>query len=663
MTAQPRSEHWLTENQQALTQALADLRACVRGDADAASVAPLSVPSLARLARLFGLSHFEASVLLLCAAQELDGSMRPSDAERQSKQAPPWPCFALALSLFNDGHWSALSASAPLRYWWLIELDATDGVVAGRLRISETVLHHLLGIVELDERLAPLTRPLPPPEILAPSHSEALVQLAQRWPGQHDSDNAIPALELTGADPLELQAAAAQLCKQAGLHLVSLAAADLSSTPELLDIQLRRLQRDLTLIDACLLLDAGDSQDKVLQDRVISVVERIDRGPIVTARAPLRGWLQRRPLTHSLKVPEGHDRKRLWVEALNGIDLPDGALERAMGQFHLSASALRTVAQKLRADRAEADLLKPDAIRPDFIQHEANDANTLDLSERLWLHCRSEGATALAGLAESVPVRARWDDLVLPEAQLALLRSLIAHLRSRTQVFDDWGFAAHSARGLGTAALFCGASGTGKTMAAEIVAGALQLDLWRIDLSQVVSKWIGETEKNLAQIFDAADAGGAVLLFDEADALFGKRSEVKDSHDRYANLEISFLLQRMENYRGLAVLTTNNESALDQAFLRRLRVIIPFPFPDAQMRERIWQRIFPLQTPLQDVQANKLARLQFSGGTIRNVALTAAFLAAGAGTPITMPHLRTAAEIESTKIKRPFSRTETVDWL
>ncbi|MFC5742699.1 ATP-binding protein [Dyella tabacisoli] len=655
MTALPRSEHWLTENQQALTQALAALRAYVRGEADAAPVAPLSIPSLARIARLFGLSHFEASVLLLCAAQELDGTLRQAYAARQGTDAPPWATFGLALSLFPDGHWSALGASAPLRYWCLIELDSTEGVVTGRLRISETVLHHLLGIVELDERLAPLMRPSPAPEILAPSHGEALLRLGQRWPGPRENDGALPALELTGIDPQELQAAAACVCTNAGLHLVSIAATDLSSQPELLDIQLRRLQRDLTLIDACLLLDASETQDKPTQDRAINVVERIDRGPIVIARTPLRGWLRRRPYSYSLKVPEGHDRKRLWVEALSGIELPDGALERAMGQFHLSASALRSVAQKLRADMNDIDTAAPDAVESGSTRH--------DLGERLWLHCRGEGAAALAGLAESVPVRARWDDLVLPEVQIALLRSLIAHLRSRTQVFDDWGFAAHSARGLGTAALFCGASGTGKTMAAEIVAGALQLDLWRIDLSQVVSKWIGETEKNLAQIFDAADAGGAVLLFDEADALFGKRSEVKDSHDRYANLEISFLLQRMENYRGLAVLTTNNESALDQAFLRRLRVIVPFPFPDAQMRERIWQRIFPAQTPLEGVRTDKLARLQFSGGTIRNVALTAAFLAAGAGTPITMPHLRTAAEIESTKIKRPFSRTETVDWL
>jgi SpoVK/Ycf46/Vps4 family AAA+-type ATPase len=321
-----------------------------------------------------------------------------------------------------------------------------------------------------------------------------------------------------------------------------------------------------------------------------------------------------------------------------------------MGQFHLSPTALRRVAQQLREDLGACDV-------------DLDDAPTKDLAERLWLHCRQESAVVLAGLAEPIPARARWDDLVLPEPQIALLQALVSHLQNRTQVFDDWGFAEHSARGLGATALFCGASGTGKTMAAEIVAGALQLDLWRIDLSQIVSKWIGETEKNLSQIFDAADAGGAVLLFDEADALFGKRSEVKDSHDRYANLEISYLLQRMESYRGLAILTTNNEGSLDQAFLRRLRVIVQFPFPDAPMRERIWQRIFPPQTPLDGVRPDKLARLQFSGGTIRNVALTAAFLAAGEGRSIAMPHLRAAAEIESAKIKRPFSRHETGDWL
>ena len=199
-----------------------------------------------------------------------------------------------------------------------------------------------------------------------------------------------------------------------------------------------------------------------------------------------------------------------------------------------------------------------------------------------------------------------------------------------------WGFAAKGARGLGISALFAGESGTGKTMAAEVLANELHLDLYRIDLAAVVSKYIGETEKNLKRVFDAAEDSGAILLFDEADALFGKRSEVKDSHDRYANIEVSYLLQRMEAYRGLAILTTNLKNALDTAFLRRLRFVVQFPFPDARQRELIWRGIFPAATPLDGVDCAKLARLNVAGGNIRNIAMNAAFLAAEAGSPVAM---------------------------
>jgi SpoVK/Ycf46/Vps4 family AAA+-type ATPase len=211
--------------------------------------------------------------------------------------------------------------------------------------------------------------------------------------------------------------------------------------------------------------------------------------------------------------------------------------------------------------------------------------------------------------------------------------------------------------------LFAGESGTGKTMAAEVLANDLHLDLYRIDLASVVSKYIGETEKNLGRVFDAAEDSGAILLFDEADALFGKRSEVKDSHDRYANIEVSYLLQRMEVYRGLAILTTNMKSALDGAFQRRLRFVVQFPFPDQQEREAIWRGIFPPVTPIDGVDYAKLAKLNVSGGNIRNIALNAAFLAADDGSAIAMKHLLQAAHGEAAKRDRPLSDAETRGWV
>jgi hypothetical protein len=337
--------------------------------------------------------------------------------------------------------------------------------------------------------------------------------------------------------------------------------------------------------------------------------------------------------------PDAAERRSLWRQALGAstVEVEDH-LEAVVAHFHLDVEAIRAAGAEVRGAPA---------------REVQNDVGAL-----LWRACRAQARPRLGSLAERVDPRARWQDLVLPEGQRGMLQDIAAQVRHSAQVHENWGFAARCRRGLGVSALFVGASGTGKTMAAEVLAGELDLDLYRIDLSQVISKYIGETEKNLARVFDAAEEGGAILLFDEADALFGKRSEVKDSHDRYANIEVSYLLQRMESYRGLAILTTNRRKALDEAFLRRLRFVVQFPFPDEALRAEIWRRIFPPETPTEGLDFHRLARLNLAGGNIRNVALNAAFLAADAGLPVGLPHLRRAARAEYTKLEKPLSETE-----
>jgi vesicle-fusing ATPase len=255
-------------------------------------------------------------------------------------------------------------------------------------------------------------------------------------------------------------------------------------------------------------------------------------------------------------------------------------------------------------------------------------------------------------LAERIDPAATWDDLVLPGGHRDLLHEIARHVRHRTQVYERWGFGERTSRGLGVTALFAGESGTGKTLAAEVLANELDLDLYRIDLSTTVSKYIGETEKNLRRLFDAAECSGAVLLFDEADALFGKRGEVKDGHDRYANLEVAYLLQRMESYRGLAILTTNLRSNIDRAFLRRLRFVVQFPFPDIAERTAIWRRAFPSATPVDGLDPERLAQLPISGGSIHSIALSAAFAAAHDGGPVTGDQLLRATRLEFAKAER-----------
>ena len=276
----------------------------------------------------------------------------------------------------------------------------------------------------------------------------------------------------------------------------------------------------------------------------------------------------------------------------------------------------------------------------------------------MWQAARMQTRARLSEIAQRIEPTATWEDLVLPETEKKVLLQITAAQRQRNKVHHQWGFWRRGARGLGCSALFAGPSGTGKTLSAEILAGELQLDLYRIDLSQIVNKYIGETEKNLRRVFDAAEDSGAVLLFDEADALFGKRSEVKDSRDRYANIEVSYLLQRMEAYQGLAILTTNMKSVLDTAFLRRLRHVVQFPFPDPAQRTELWRRVFPADTPMEGFDPVRLSQLALAGGNIRNIALAAAFLAADAEEPVRMEHLYDAARSEYAKLDKPFPEHE-----
>jgi SpoVK/Ycf46/Vps4 family AAA+-type ATPase len=274
--------------------------------------------------------------------------------------------------------------------------------------------------------------------------------------------------------------------------------------------------------------------------------------------------------------------------------------------------------------------------------------------------CRAVSSRGLAAVGDEIVQRASWDDIVLPQDSIDQLRELCAAVRARGIVLDEWGLASSPTVGTGLTALFAGPSGTGKTMSAGIIANELGLPIFRIDLARVVSKWIGETEKNLDQVFKAAEDSNAVLFLDEADALLGKRSEIKDSHDRYANLEISYLLQKMELYDGVAILATNMPQQLDQAFIRRLSFKVFFPLPDEKQRLAIWQTLWPNSLPrTEEVDLPQLARFKLTGGNIRNVLLAAAYLAASDGAAVTMRHLRHALRREYQKLGKEIGEEAT----
>jgi SpoVK/Ycf46/Vps4 family AAA+-type ATPase len=281
--------------------------------------------------------------------------------------------------------------------------------------------------------------------------------------------------------------------------------------------------------------------------------------------------------------------------------------------------------------------------------------------EDLYAAARVQTGSELPAVATKLRTTYTWDDLVVPETTFAQLREFCTRIVHREQVLKRWGFDRKLSFGKGTTALFAGPSGTGKTMAAEVIANEVRLDLYKIDLAGVVSKYIGETEKNLDRIFAAAQGTNTILLFDEADALFGKRSEVRDSHDRYANLEISYLLQKMDSYEGSAILTSNLRHHLDDAFVRRLAFHVHFPFPEPEYRGHLWRKVWPIETPLADgVDLDYLSeRFRLSGGNIKNVALAAAFLASADGGRVQMSHLLRAVEREFGKMGKIVNCVET----
>ena len=712
-------------------------------------------PALKTLCEIFGLSSFERDVMLLCAGVELDASFPSLCADAQVNPRLTYPTFSLALAALPEAHWSAISPAAPLRHWRLIELGTGDGITQSPLRIDERVLHYLMGVQHLDERLVGFVESITPqlsaghwvcskhpvsslrsdnrgldvepttPElsegrrvspkhpvsslrsdnrglegeptprlsegrrvcsnkeplhpscpqdtgcvfsqtkhpvsslcsdnrglidVLVPSHRALAERIAVTW---SKADNAtLPVVQLCGDEDASQRAIAAAACAMLDLNLHVMSAQAIPLEPRELNALMRLWEREAALSTSALLLECGelDTNDAARESAITRLIEGTN-GFLIVAGRERRRTRERPLLTFDVRKPTAKEQRAIWGSALGKATskIDQINVDMLVSQFSLNPSTIHAVCTEAFG-RAAADDNNPT---------ESDD----ELGSVLWDACRVQARPRLDDLAQRIDPAAAWDDLVLPETQMQFLREIAMHVRQRTKVYETWGFITKGTRGLGISALFTGPSGTGKTMAAEVLANELRLDLYRIDLSSVVSKYIGETEKNLRRVFDAAEEGGAILLFDEADALFGKRSEVKDSHDRYANIEVSYLLQRMESYRGLAILTTNMKSALDTSFLRRIRFVVQFPFPDAAQRAEIWRRIFPSDTPTEGLDVNKLARLNVSGGNIRNIALYAAFLAAEAGEPVRMTHLLRAARSEYAKLEKSLTDAEIGGWV
>ncbi|OYY68095.1 ATP-binding protein [Sphingomonas sp. 28-63-12] len=593
------------------------------------------VPALVTLSQRLGLSDFERQLLLMCAAIEFDTGFGALCAEAQRGSGHKGPSFELALVALENPAWDVMSPERPLRYWRLIEIHqpGAQPLITSALRADERIVNYIKGLNYLDDRLAPLVERLDDAsaEVLPPSQAATADSIADHLAGATQP----PLFQLIGESAASKLAIARQVAARFGITVHRLRGQSIPEPQADNETFVRLWQREALLLPLALYVDAEDVEPTSAQGRaMIRLLNRCGGVVMVASRTKL-GGLGRRTISVDVAKPLPAEQLGLWSDLLGDSSRAKAAL--LAGQFNLDRAAIAAIVDDAAAaSHGTAD--KRDAL--------------------VWAGALEHVRPALDELAQPITPRVGWDDIELPDRERAQLREIAAQVRNRTAVYDDWGFRDRLSRGLGISVLFAGDSGTGKTMAAEALASELGLLLYRIDLAGVVSKFIGETEKNLRKLFDAAEDGGAILFFDEADALFGKRSEVKDSHDRYANIEINYLLQRIEGYRGLAILTTNMKSALDQAFVRRLRFIVNFPFPGAPERTAIWRKVFPPAVDVAALDIDRLARLNVTGGSIHNIALNAAFAAVAAGSTLTMPIVLEAARREYLKLDKPINEAD-----
>ena len=605
-----------------------------------------SAPRLDRLACAYGLDGFEQDVLLACLAPEIDLRYERLYAYLQDDVTRKRPTVDLLLRLFGTSVRAreALGPAGTLVREGLLQArpdEATDptSLLARPLRVDERLVEYLLGSDLLDARLAGLAELIPPDPHASlaalPDDLRGLARLLRPADGQPAA-----VAYLRGGPGTNKRSKLRAVCAAAGRPALLVEVAALVACPQ-----------PRTLLGAA-------CREAVLQDAVLGLdgldVLLSDDPETTAARAELRRTLGRRTIP-CLLLGEVRWEPALWVPEAQplALELDATTVAERLGLWQRQVDG-RLGDKGVLRDLAARYRLDEDAIRAAAAAAEARVAGRGDSAlqlDDLRTAARAIAAPPLDGMAGRLEPHYGWSDIVLPRDGLAQLHEVCDRARHRALVLDQWGYARKHARRRGITALFAGPPGTGKTMAAEIIAGELGLALYRVDLSATVSKYIGETEKNLERIFRAADQGDAVVLFDEADALFGRRGEVRDAHDRYANIEVAYLLQRLEAYDGLAILTTNLRGNIDEAFIRRLDAVLEFPLPDEPERLEIWRRSLPPEAPLDDEVPDGLAwlagKFKLAGGHIRNIVLRAAYLAAsdGAGA-LAMQHLQRAAEYE-----------------
>lgn len=658
--------HHEPQEQQELVKALRQLEGCMQQRLAASTRDAVSL-SLPILAQLFHLTRFEEQCMIICLAPELEHKYEKLYAYLQDDVTRKKPSADLVLNLLCQtmperlAGRSVFDPRAPLLKYRLVQMidnspDSPVPLLQRFLKLDDRIVSFLLGFRQIDVRLEHVAYLI---VLQAEAHlATVIADLREQIRGflkTHFSEPQALARNvifyLHGPYGSGKRALAESVSHDLGLPLMVGDVEQMLSGPLGFEEAIWLLCREAVLQPAVLCLEHVDgllAEPDKHRLQVKALVEAMRTFARVAFLLGRQAWQPQGVLREeafiALEMPRttAMTRKQLWESHLHGHhrladDVDWGVLA---SNFRLQPGQMRealVAAGHLARWRSPAE-------------------GCITMAD-LYAACRAQSSAKLGTLARKIEPRYKWDDIVLPPDQLAQLKELCNQARYRHLVYGDWGFERKLSLGKGLNALFSGPPGTGKTMAAEVIAHELHLDLYQIDLSQVVSKYIGETEKNLQQIFREAQTSNAILFFDEADALFGKRSEVKDAHDRYANIEVSYLLQKMEEHEGIAILATNLRQHLDEAFVRRMHFIVEFPFPDEEYRRRIWEVAFPREAPLAaDVDYGLLAReVKLAGGNIKNIALAAAFYAAEDGRVIRLPHLIHAVRREYQKLGRTWN--------
>ena len=612
--------------------------------------------SLPHLSRLFQLTPFQQNVLLLALAPQLDRKYEKLYAYLQDDVTRKAPTVDLAMTLFLSTDEQRLDArstfdpgGALLRFK-LLQIpeneSETTPLLSRQLKLDDRMVNFFLDNNRPETHLERALKLSDPKDDFDSRTSRETEQKYVR--AFIHSNPALPEniiIHCHGTCRSAKEAFAEAVAGDLNQRLLIADLAQMTEGAVPFENAVWLTGREALFQPAVLCLDNFDSlnsEDVLSRARlkiVLDMARACCRQLFLFGR---RAWHPRGLVNDSIFVdlhfptPDDSDRKEVWESLAMDQFAGDVDLGALASKFHFTRGQIRD------AYVAAADLAR----------FRSTGDGKIEMAD-LEAACRAQSGQKLASLTRHVKPKYTWDDIVLPENVLSQLREVCQCVSHRYRVLGEWGFGRRLSLGKGVNALFAGPSGTGKTMGTEILANELGMDLYKIDLSGVISKYIGETEKNLDRIFSAAEETSAILFFDEADALFGKRSEVRDSHDRYANIEISYLLQKMEEYEGLAILATNLRQNMDDAFLRRLQFVVEFPFPDEFHRKRIWQVLFPAEAPCEEIDFDFLAsQFRFAGGNIKNIVLGAAYLAAADGGRIGMSHLMRATSRECRKIGR-----------